>query len=132
MVGAFFYLTFHFSMNTSAKQNDAFELYNLRVEISKKSGRIIGKHKIGDYFEVIGEDIFLPEGQGFSLYAIASLLPLLPAKQRQNHPNDFMETDDYIADPDANCKAVYRIRRTGKTVFRHQDVSGNSSVSFPS
>lgn len=105
--------------------DDKFELYNLRVEISDKSGRIIGKHKIGDYFEVIGEDIFLPEGQGFSLYALSSILPLLPAKQRQNHPNDFMETDDYIADPDANSQAIYQIRRTGKTVFSHADVSAN-------
>ena len=104
---------------------DTFELYNLRVEISEKSGHIIGKHKIGDYFEVIGEDIFLPSGQGFSLYAISSILPLLPAKQRQNHPNDFMETDDYIADPDANSQAIYQIHRTGKTVFKHADVSAN-------
>jgi len=111
-------------MKTSHSQTtDTFELYNLRVEISEKSGRIIGKHQIGDYFDVIGEDIFLPTGQGFSLYAIASLLPLLPAKQRQNNPNDFMETDDFIADPDANSEAIYRIRRTGKTVFRHAEVS---------
>lgn len=116
-------------MNTSNTSSDSFELHNLRVEISEKSGNIIGKHHIGDYFDVIGEDIFLPAGQGFSLYAIASLLPLLPAKQRQNHPNDFMETDDYIADPDANSEAIYRIKRTGKTVFRHGDVSGNPMTS---
>ncbi len=103
---------------------DTFELYNLRVEISEKSSRIIGKHKVGDYFEVIGEDIFLPAGQGFSLYALAAILPLLPAKQRQNHSNDFMETDDFIADPDANSKAIYQIRRTGKTTFSHNHVSG--------
>jgi len=104
---------------------DTFELYNLRVEISEKSGRIIGKHKIGDYFEVIGEDIFFPAGQGFSMYALSSILPLLPAKQRQNHPNDFMETDDLIADPDANSQAIYQIQRSGKTVFKHADVSAN-------
>lgn len=113
-------------MTTSSSNNgDTFELHNLRVEISEKSGHIIGKHKVGDYFDVIGEDIFLPEGQGFSMYAIATLLPLLPAKQRQNHPNDFMETDDLIADPDANSQAIYCIKRTGKTVFRHSDVSAN-------
>lgn len=109
----------HSSVDTA----DTFELYNLRVEISERSGTIIGKHKIGDYFDVIGEDIFMPDKQGFSLYAIAALLPLLPAKQRMNHSNDFMETDEFIADPDANSKAVYRIRRTGKTTFSHADVS---------
>ena len=105
--------------------DDSFTLYNLRVELCDRSTNIIGKHAIGDYFDVIGEDIFIPAGQGFSLFALASLLPLLPAKQRQNHPNDFMESDDYIADPDANSGAVYRIRRTGKTTFRHAEVSAN-------
>jgi uncharacterized repeat protein (TIGR04076 family) len=100
-----------------------FELYNLRVEISERSGPIIGRHQVGDYFEVVGEDLFLPAGQGFSLYALAALLPLLPAKQRVTHENDWMTSDEYVADPDPNCKAVYRIVRTGKTVFRRADVT---------
>jgi uncharacterized repeat protein (TIGR04076 family) len=100
-----------------------FELYNLRVEISDRSGPIVGKHKVGDYFEVVGEDLFLPPGQGFSLYALAALLPLLPAKQRPTHANDWMSSDEYVADPDPNCKAVYRITRTGKTTFRRGDVT---------
>lgn len=100
-----------------------FELFNLRVEICDRSGPIIGNHKIGDYFEVIGEDIFLPAGQGFSLYALAALLPLLPAKQRPTHDNDWMSSDEFVADPDPNCKAVYRIVRTGKTVFRRAEVT---------
>jgi uncharacterized repeat protein (TIGR04076 family) len=100
-----------------------FELYNLRVEISDKSGPIVGRHKVGDYFEVIGEDVFFPPGQGFSLYALAALLPLLPAKQRPTHENDWMTSDEYVADPDPNCKAVYRITRTGRTVFRRCDTT---------
>lgn len=112
-------------MTTSSENiDDTFELYNLRVEISPRSGRIIGKHKIGDYFDVIGEDIFIPGGQGFSLYALASLLPLLPLKQRKNHPHDFAETDEFIADPDANSQAIYQIKRTGTTVFKHSAISG--------
>lgn len=109
--------------NQSQNTDEIFELYNLRIEISEKSGLIIGKHKIGDYFEVIGEDIFLPDGQGFSMYAIAALLPLLPAKQRINNPIDWMMTDDFIADPDPNCKALYRIIRTGKTVFKRSETT---------
>jgi uncharacterized repeat protein (TIGR04076 family) len=100
-----------------------FELYNLRVEISDRSGPIIGRHRVGEYFEVIGEDLFLPPGQGFSLYALAALLPLLPAKQRPCHPHDWMTSDEYVADPDPHCKAVYRITRTGTTVFRRADVT---------
>ncbi len=100
-----------------------FELYNLKIEISERSGAIIGKHKIGDYFEVIGEDIFVPAGQGFSLYALGSMLPLLAAKQRETAENDWMTSDEYIADPDPNCHAVYKITRTGKTVFRRTDTT---------
>ncbi len=101
-------------------------MYNLRVEISDRSGSIIGKHKIGDYFEVIGEDIFLPPGQGFSLYALGSMLALLPAKQRVTDENDWMTSDEYVADPDPNCHAVYKITRTGKTVFRRSDTTTTS------
>jgi uncharacterized repeat protein (TIGR04076 family) len=101
----------------------SFTLYNLRVEISPRSGPILGKHRVGDYFEVIGEDIFLPPGQGFSLYALAALLPLLPAMQRPSHPHDWMSTDEYVADPDPNCQAVYRITRTGTTTFRRSEVT---------
>lgn len=112
--------------------NPSFELYNLRVEISEQSGTIIGKHKVGDYFEVIGEDIFLPAGQGFSLYALGALLPLLAAKQRITDAVDWMSTDEYIADPDPNCKAIYRITRTGTTTFYRSDVTATPLSSSPS
>ena|SRR3989338_9281152 len=112
-------------MTHSSPPDTVFTLHNLRVEIDARSTHIIGKHAVGDSFEVIGEDLFLPPGQGFSLYALAALLPLLPAKQRSNHPHDWMETDDLVADPDANSGTLYRIIRTGKTTFRHADVSGN-------
>src|SRR5262249_27097827 len=100
-----------------------FELYNLRVEIKDRRGRVVGKHPNADYFEGIGEDVFFPPGQGFSLYALSALLPLLPAKQRPTHENDWMTSDEYVADPDPNCQAVYRITRTGKTVFRRSDTT---------
>lgn len=118
-------------MRDASESDPTFELYNLRVEISDRSGRIVGKHTIGDYFEVIGEDIFLPPGQGFSLYAISALLPLLPAKQRVTGEYDWMTSDAYVADPDPLCKAVYKITRTGKKVFKRADVT-DTPLSLPS
>ena len=50
-----------------------------------------------------GEMLHLPPGQGFSIYSLAALLPLLPAKQRATHPNDWMSTDAEVACPDPNC-----------------------------
>ena len=54
----------------------------------------------------------LPPGQGFSIYSIAAVLPLLAAKQRMTHPNDWMTSDAEIACPDPNCASRLRIVRT--------------------
>lgn len=113
----------------TAPPNPSFALYDLRVEISPKSQSIIGRHKIGDYFAMIGEDIFIPEKQGFSLYALAALLPLLPAKQRVTEETDWMTTDEDVADPDPHSKALYHITRTGKRRFWR---SATTAVLLPS
>ena len=103
---------------------DEFTLFDLRVEVVESRGRMICNHKIGDYFELSGEDISLPQGQTFPLYPLAALLPLLPAKQRETHHNDWMTTDTDVACPDPLCGAIFRITRTGTRTFRHRDVSG--------
>jgi len=48
---------------------------------------------------------------------------LLPAKQRETHPHDWMTTDTEIACPDPHCGAIFRISRTGQTTFRHSEVT---------
>jgi uncharacterized repeat protein (TIGR04076 family) len=103
--------------------NDEFELWDLRVEVADCRGEMVCNHHLGDYFEVRGEEISFPAGQTFSLYALAALLPLIPAKQRMTHPNDWMTTDTDVACPDPNCGAVFRISRIGKRTFRHGDVT---------
>ena len=104
--------------------DDSFELYDLRVEVVAPEGaRIYCGARPGDYFEVRGEMIHLPPGQGFSLYSLAALLPLLPAKQRPAHPNDWMSTDAEVACPDPNCPTRFRITRTGKRLFRRGETT---------
>ena len=104
--------------------DDSFELYDLRVEVVAPEGvRILCGAKPGDYFELKGEMLHLPPGQGFSIYSLAALLPLLPAKQRPTHPNDWMSTDAEVACPDPNCPSRFRIARTAKRTFRHGDVT---------
>jgi len=102
---------------------DEFTLYDLRVEVVGCRGEMVCNHAIGDYFELSGENLSLPPGQTFPIYPLAALLPLLPAKQRKTHPNDWMTTDSEIACPDANCGAIFRISRIGKRVFHHGDAS---------
>ena len=102
---------------------DEFVLYDLRVEVSECRGEMVCNHKLGDYFEVSGENLTLPPGQSFPIFPLAAILPLLPAKQRPTQDNDWMSTDHEVACPDPRCGAVFRIVRTGQRVFRHSEVS---------
>ena len=104
--------------------DDSFELYDLRVEVvAPQDTRILCNARVGDSFEVRGEMLHFPPGQGFSLYSLAALLPLLPAKQRMTHPNDWMSTDAEVACPDPHCPTRFRITRLGRRVFRHGDTT---------
>jgi uncharacterized repeat protein (TIGR04076 family) len=104
--------------------DESFELYDLRVEVVAPDGaRLYCGAKIGDHFELRGEMLHLPQGQGFSIYSLAALLPLLPAKQRPTHPNDWMTSDAEVACPDPNCPSRFRISRIGKRIFRHSETT---------
>lgn len=104
--------------------DDSFELFDLKVEVTAPPGaKIYCGANPGDYFELRGEMLHLPPGQGFSIYSLAALLPLLPAKQRKSHPNDWMSTDAEVACPDPNCPSRFRITRTGTRRFSHAAVT---------
>jgi len=101
-------------------RDDTFELYDLRVEVVvPQGGAVYCGAKPGDYFELRGEMLHLPPGQGFSIYSLAAVLPLLAAKQRPAHPHDWMATDAEVACPDPNCSTRLRITRTGLRRFSH-------------
>lgn len=109
---------------TTDAQSAEFELYDLRVEVVAPPGaKIWCGAKVGDYFTLEGEILRLPPGQGVSIYSLAALLPLLPAKQRVTDPNDWMSTDAEVACPDPNCPSRFRIIRTARRTFRHGDTT---------
>jgi uncharacterized repeat protein (TIGR04076 family) len=104
--------------------DDSFELYDLRVEVVAPEGaKLWCSAKVGDWFELRGENLFLPEGQGFSIYSLAAVLPLLAAKQRVTDANDWMSSDADVACPDPNCPSRLRITRIGRRRFRHSEVT---------
>ena len=103
--------------------DDTFTLYDLRVEVIATDRPMVCNHAAGDWFELVGENLRLPAGQSFPLYPLAALLPLLPAKQRPTHRNDWMTTDADIACPDPHCGGRFRITRTGTSTFHHADVT---------
>jgi uncharacterized repeat protein (TIGR04076 family) len=112
------------------RKDDTFELFDLRVEVVADEGaKIYCGAKVGDHFELRGEMLSMPDGQGFSIYSISAVLPLLAAKQRETHPNDWMTSDAEIACPDPNCGSRLRIVRLGKRRFSHAETT---AVPLPS
>jgi uncharacterized repeat protein (TIGR04076 family) len=107
----------------------SFEIYDLRVEVvGPEGGAIYCGARLGDYFELRGEMLHMPPGQGFSIYSLAALLPLLPAKQRVSDPNDWMSTDAEVACPDPSCSTRFRITRGGLRRFNRADVTATPAA----
>jgi uncharacterized repeat protein (TIGR04076 family) len=102
----------------------SFALWDLRVEVVAPPGaKLWCGAEPGDHFELRGEMLHLPAGQGFSIYSLAAVLPLLAAKQRESDPADWMSTDAEVACPDPNCPSRLRITRIGRRRFRHGDTT---------
>lgn len=52
-------------------KDDLFELYDLRIEaVCPPEARIMCGAKNGDFFTLEGEMMYLPEGQGLSIYSL--------------------------------------------------------------
>ena len=107
-------------------ETDGFWLYDLRVETVVGDRTPVCRHVEGESFRVEGESLIFDENQRVSLYALAALLPLLPAKQRATSENDWMSTDAEIACPDPHCGGRFRITRGEKRWFRHAETTGLS------
>ena len=101
-----------------------FWLYDLKVE-TVLDGRVpVCRHVEGEYSRVEGENLVFEAGQKVSMYALAAVLPLLPAKQRMTDPDDWMSTDAEVACPDPHCGGRLRIVREDKRWFSHAGTTG--------
>jgi uncharacterized repeat protein (TIGR04076 family) len=99
-------------------------LYDLRVTVDRIEGRSVCGLRPGDYFEVTESNrIRIPEGRHFCLYALSAVLPLLPAKQRKLPDEDWLETETYVACPDAEERMIMRIERIGQRTLRAEDLT---------
>ena len=111
-------------MSSDDRAEGSFELYDLKIEVVAPPGaKLWCGARPGDHFVLQGEMLSLPPGQGFSIYSLAAVLPLLAAKQRVTDANDWMASDAEVACPDPNCPSRLRITRTGKRRFRHADTT---------
>ena len=100
------------------------EVYDLRVTVERIEGRSVCGLAVGDYFEVTESSrVTIPEGKHFCLYALSSVLPLLPAKQRQMPPGDWLEQDNFVACPDPDERTIMRIERIGRRTIPTSDLT---------
>jgi uncharacterized repeat protein (TIGR04076 family) len=92
------------------------ELYDLRVTVERIEGRSVCGLQVGDYFELTESSrLRIPAGRHFCLYALQSVLPLLPAKQRELAPGDWLAQDALVCCPDPEERLVMRIERLGRS-----------------
>ena len=105
-------------------KGDKFFLYDLKVEVILDGRTPVCRHIEGEYFTVEGENLVFAAGQKISMYALAAVLPLFPAKQRDTDPNDWMSTDAEVACPDPHCGGRFRITRLSKRQFSNAETTG--------
>ena len=106
--------------------DDCFELYDLRVEVIGAGGRrrSIAAPSPATISSCAARCCILPPGQGFSIYSLAAVLPLLAGQAAADAiANDWMTTDAEIACPDPNCRPALRITRTGLRRFSHAETT---------
>lgn len=101
-----------------------FSLYDLRVVVERIEGRAVCGLRVGDYFEVTeSSKVRLPPGKHFCLYALAAVLPLLPAKQRALDAADWLAQDSLVACPDPEERLIMRIERIARRDLRAEDLT---------
>lgn len=100
------------------------ELYDLRVTVERIEGRSVCGMRVGDYFELVNSsELRLPAGRHFCVYALQSVLPLLPAKQRRLPDADWLERDTLVCCPDPEERVVMRIERTRRRRLDSADLT---------
>lgn len=91
-----------------------FELASLRVTVVEIGGRSVCGLEVGDFFEVTQSSrVSIPAGKHFCLYALAAVMPLLPAKMRALDANDWLAQDSLVACPDPDERLIMKIERIG-------------------
>ena len=101
-----------------------FRLSNLRVTVDAIHGRSVCGLEVGDFFEVTESSrVRIPAGRHFCLYAMAAILPLLPAKMRALDPADWLSQDNLVACPDPEERLIMRIERIGEADLRTEDLT---------
>ena len=99
-------------------------IYDLRVTVDRIEGRSVCGLEVGDYFEVTESSrVRIPEGRHFCLYALQSVMPLIPAKQRRLPAEDWLEQDSLVCCPDPEERVVMRIERLPERTLTTEELT---------
>lgn len=104
-------------------------MYDLRVEVAEIRGFCDLPHRVGDWFEVRNGRLHIPDGKYVCIWALGSLLPMLPAKERRvAESNDWLPRVQLLTCPDPNGLVIWRItqipRRESEGLSLRDDQSG--------
>ena len=101
-----------------------FMLYDLRVTVVSIEGESVCGMQVGDYFELTESSrLRLPPGQHFCVYALASVLPFLAARQRELEANDWLARDSLITCPDPEERLVLQIERRQRRLLDSDELT---------
>jgi uncharacterized repeat protein (TIGR04076 family) len=99
-------------------------VYDLRVVVERIEGESKCGLRPGDCFELRDSyHLVIPDGRHFCPYALAAVLPLLPAKQRELAEGDWMASDQHVACPDPDERLIMRIDRLELKTFATRDLT---------
>jgi uncharacterized repeat protein (TIGR04076 family) len=101
---------------------DDMSLYDIRVTVDSIEGRSVCGMKVGDFCEVTESSKLTIPGH-FCFYALQSVLPLIPAKQRKLPAGDWLERDALVACPDPEERLIMRIERGELKSMNSEDLT---------
>lgn len=71
---------------------------------------------VGDYFDVVGSTIEMPQNKPFCAYAIAAVIPVLSSRLSDLPSDDWLERKPWICCPDPRDGVVMRLDRLDRVV----------------
>ena len=110
-------------------------MYELKVSVTKVMGTCTADPpmKRGDSFTVRDGDIRIPAGGYVCMWALQSLMPMLPAKERESaeaRDADWMWRVHHAQCPDPEGRVIWKIERVGK-LGDEPDAHGESGTGKP-
>ncbi|HEY3316141.1 MAG TPA: TIGR04076 family protein [Bacillota bacterium] len=102
-------------------------MYDLRIVVEEVRGFCDLPMRPGDYIEVKGGRICIPDGGFFCLWALQALMPMIPVKQRRVvEDNDWLPDTSRMVCPDPDGQVIFRFERVAADEAPGANGGGNT------